>query len=109
MLGGRAVGAVWLIEPLLIGLGRQLSAGSLLPAVSAGAGGSAWESNPPRHVERGATGFEDRGTHRGPSAPHAARCYPVTPPASLTASAMIDGPTHGPMPGRGGPSGTGQE
>jgi hypothetical protein len=32
-------------------------------------GGSAWESNPPSHAERGATGFEDRGTHRDPSAP----------------------------------------
>ena len=32
-------------------------------------GGSAWESNPPRGAERRATGFEDRGTHRGPSAP----------------------------------------
>ena len=32
-------------------------------------GGNAWESNPPRHAERGVTGFEDRGTHRDPSAP----------------------------------------
>jgi len=34
-------------------------------------GGSAWESNPPRHAERSVTGFEDRGTHRDPSAPPA--------------------------------------
>ena len=32
-------------------------------------GGSAWESNPPRHAGRRATGFEDRGAHRDPSAP----------------------------------------
>ena len=35
----------------------------------ASSGGSAWESNPPRHAERGVTGVEDRGTHRDPSAP----------------------------------------
>ena len=32
-------------------------------------GGSAWESNPPRDAGRRATGFEDRGAHRDPSAP----------------------------------------
>src|SRR6185295_9496717 len=32
-------------------------------------GGNAWESNPPRHAERGVTDVEDRETHRGPSAP----------------------------------------
>ena len=36
-----------------------------------GGGGSAWESNPPRDAGRRATGFEDRGTHRDPSAPAA--------------------------------------
>ena len=34
-------------------------------------GGSAWESNPPRDAERRATGVEDRGAHRDPSAPTA--------------------------------------
>ena len=33
------------------------------------AGGNAWESNPPRRAERRATGFEDQGTHRDPTAP----------------------------------------
>ena len=32
-------------------------------------GGSAWESNPPRDAERRATGFEDQGSHRAPTAP----------------------------------------
>ncbi len=32
-------------------------------------GGNAWESNPPRRAERRATGFEDQGTHRDPTAP----------------------------------------
>src|SRR5438105_15272808 len=32
-------------------------------------GGSAWESNPPRCAWRRATGFEDQGTHRDPTAP----------------------------------------
>ena len=34
-------------------------------------GGNAWESNPPRRAERRATGFEDQGTHRDPTAPGA--------------------------------------
>ena len=34
-----------------------------------GALGSGWESNPPRPVQRPATGFEDRGAHRGPTTP----------------------------------------
>ena len=34
-------------------------------------GGNAWESNPPRRAERRATGFEDQGTHRDPTAPSA--------------------------------------
>ena len=39
------------------------------PRMPSTGGGSAWESNPPRHAERSVTGFEDRGTHRDPSAP----------------------------------------
>src|SRR5262245_41293388 len=32
-------------------------------------GGNAWESNPPDSAERRLTDFEDRETHRGPTAP----------------------------------------
>ena len=49
--------------------------GIIAGRASAG-GGSAWESNPPRDAGRRATGFEDRGTHRDPSAPKAAMVAP---------------------------------
>ncbi len=42
-------------------------------------GGSAWESNPPRDAERRATGVEDRGAHRDPSAPTADGTAATTP------------------------------
>ena len=41
------------------------------PWTDRGRGGNAWESNPPRRAERRATGFEDQGTHRDPTAPGA--------------------------------------
>ena len=42
-------------------------------------GGNAWESNPPRRAERRATGFEDQGTHRDPTAPIAMVALSSTP------------------------------
>ena len=45
------------------------SGGSCGVKRSSGCGGSAWESNPPRDAGRRATGFEDQGAHRDPSAP----------------------------------------
>jgi hypothetical protein len=50
-----------------------------LPAESSIAeeGGDGWESNPPRPVERPATGFEDRGAHRDPTTPDEGQGYPI--------------------------------
>ena len=55
-----------------------------LPAESsiAEGGGDGWESNPPRPVERPATGFEDRGAHRDPTTPDDCQGYPIQPRAT---------------------------
>ena len=54
---------------MLGGRGRSVDIGP--PLRDALRGGNAWESNPPRRAERRATGFEDQGTHRDPTAPSA--------------------------------------
>ena len=67
-------------QRIRIGLGRDVRAGRReQPSPRSGdaddpttwclRGGNAWESNPPRRAERRATGFEDQGTHRDPTAP----------------------------------------
>ena len=56
--GGRPQGAV-----------RRSGYAAVIGRHRASAAADAWESNPPRRAERRATGFEDQGTHRDPTAP----------------------------------------